>query len=75
MPITRVLAPHDDGRMYEAELLDQWRTSDGSWRVVVRYSTEPGFTYIRAEPADRCINPCLTDRSSVRQKRKSVPVV
>jgi hypothetical protein len=25
MPATRVLAPHDDGRMYPAELLDQYR--------------------------------------------------
>jgi hypothetical protein len=54
MPTTYVLAPHDDGRMYPAELLDQYRGRDGSWRVVVRYSTEPGSTYIRAEPAERC---------------------
>jgi hypothetical protein len=54
MPATRVLAPHDDGRMYPAELLDQYRGRDGSWRVVVRFTTEPGSTYIRAEPADRC---------------------
>jgi hypothetical protein len=42
MPATHALAPHDDGRMYPAELLDQYRGRDGSWRVVVRYSTEPG---------------------------------
>jgi hypothetical protein len=54
MLATHVLAPHDDGRMYEAELLDQYRERDGSWRVVVSYSSEPGSRYIRAEPADRC---------------------
>src|SRR6478752_7285827 len=37
-----------------AELMDQYEGRDGSWRVVVRYSTEPGSTYIRAEPTDRC---------------------
>ena len=54
MPPIRVLAPHDDGHMYPAELLDQYRGRDGSWRVVARYSTEPWSTYTRAEPADQC---------------------
>jgi hypothetical protein len=54
VPATHVLAPHDDGRWYLAELLDQYRSRDGSWRVVVTYSTEPGSTYIRAEPAASC---------------------
>ncbi len=54
MPATYVPAPHDDGRMYPAELLDQWRTRDGSWRVVVSYSTEPGSRYIRAMQAEEC---------------------
>jgi hypothetical protein len=54
MPTTRVLAPHDDGRMYPAELQDQYRSRDGSWRVVVRFTTEPGATHVLAMPADRC---------------------
>jgi|1186.fasta_scaffold565894_2 hypothetical protein len=41
-------------KMYPAELLDLYQGRDASWWVVVRYSTEPGSTYIRAEPADRC---------------------
>ena len=46
---THVLAPHDDGRFREAALLDQYRSrADGSWRVVVRYSTGAGLTYVRA---------------------------
>ena len=50
-----VFAPHDDGRFYVVELLDQYRDHrDRSWRVVVRYSTGPCETYIRAEPASRC---------------------
>ncbi len=52
---THVLAPHDDGRFREAALLDQYRSrTDGSWRVVVRYSTGAGLTYVRAMPADDC---------------------
>ena len=47
-----VLAPHDDGRWWPAEVLDQYRDrADGSWRVVVTYSTVPGMRYIRAMPA------------------------
>jgi hypothetical protein len=52
---THVLAPHDDGRFREATLLDQYRSrADGSWRVVVRYSTAAGLTYVRAMPAADC---------------------
>jgi hypothetical protein len=52
---THVLAPHDDGRFREAALLDQYRSrTDGSWRVVVRYSTGAGLTYVRAMPAADC---------------------
>jgi len=40
--------------MYEAELLDRYRGRDGSWRVVVRFTTEPGSTYVLAMPADEC---------------------
>ena len=54
MPTKSVLALHDDGRWWPAEVLDQYRASaDGEWRVVVTYSTAPGMRYIRAEPADR----------------------
>ena len=53
--VTHVLAPHDDGRFREATLLDQYRSrTDGSWRVVVRYSTGAGLTYVRAMPAADC---------------------
>jgi hypothetical protein len=52
---THVLAPHDDGRFREAALLDQFRSrADGSWRVVVRYSTAAGLTYVRAMAAADC---------------------
>ncbi len=52
---THVLAPHDDGHFRLAALLDQYRSrSDGTWRVVVRYSTAPGSTYVRAMPAADC---------------------
>ena len=55
MPASHVLAPHDDGRWWVAELLDQYRDRrDGLWHVVVRYTTGPGFTYIRAMPAADC---------------------
>jgi hypothetical protein len=50
-----VLVLHDDDRWWPGEVLDQYRDRvDGSWRVVVTYSTGPGLRYIRAEPADRC---------------------
>jgi hypothetical protein len=42
---------HDDGRWYEAELLDQHR-SQGRWRAVVRYSVAPGMRYVRGLWAD-----------------------
>lgn len=52
---THVLAPHDDGLYRVADLLDQFRSrDDGSWRVVVRYTTGAGQTYVRAMPAADC---------------------
>jgi hypothetical protein len=43
MPATHVLVPHDDGQWYVAQLLDQVRDRrDGTWRVVVSYTTGPG---------------------------------
>lgn len=52
---THVLAPHDDGVLRVAALLDQYRSrDDGEWRVVVRYTVEPGYTYVRAMPAADC---------------------
>jgi hypothetical protein len=36
-------------------VLDQARSrDDGHWRVVVRFTTEPGSTYVLAMPADQC---------------------
>jgi hypothetical protein len=51
LPATHVLYRHDDGRWFEARLLQQWRVP-GGWRVQVTYSTAPGFTFTRGEPAD-----------------------
>lgn len=46
--------PHDDGQLWVATVLDQVRDRrTGGWRVIARYSTGPGQTYIRAEPAER----------------------
>jgi hypothetical protein len=54
-PDRQILVEHDDGRWYVAGLLDQYRDRrTGGWRVVVTYSTGPGLTFIRAEPADHC---------------------
>ena len=50
-PVKYVQVRHDDGRWYEAELLDQHR-SGGRWRAVVRYSVAPGMRYMRGEWAD-----------------------
>jgi hypothetical protein len=51
---TQVLAPHA-GDWWPADVLDQYRSrDDGQWRVVVRYTTEPGSTYVLAMPAARC---------------------
>lgn len=50
----QVLAPHE-GRWIVADVLDQVRSrDDGHWRVVVRFTTEPGSTYVLAMPADQC---------------------
>jgi hypothetical protein len=51
---TQVLVEHE-GRWLVADVLDQVRSrDDGHWRVVVRFSTEPGATYLLAMPADQC---------------------
>jgi hypothetical protein len=51
---TPVLVPHD-GDWWQADVLDQYRSRDqGRWRVVVRFTTEPGSTYVLAMPTDRC---------------------
>jgi hypothetical protein len=49
----QVLAPHD-GSWWTADVLDQYRGREGDWRVVVRFTTEPGSTYVLAMPADQC---------------------
>jgi hypothetical protein len=49
---TQVLV-EDGGTWWPADVLDQYRSGDqGRWRVVVRFTTEPGSTYL-AMPADR----------------------
>jgi hypothetical protein len=53
-PSKQVLVEHD-GRWLIADLLDQVRSrDDGQWRVVVRFTTEPGSTYVLATPTDQC---------------------
>lgn len=70
--VTHVLAPHDDGQFREATLLDQYRSRrDGSWRVVVCYSTGAGLTYVRAMPAADCRR---LDDPSVRPAAAEAPV-
>jgi hypothetical protein len=68
---TQVLAPHA-GRWWVADVLDQVRSrDDGHWRVVVRFTTEPGSTYVLAMLAEECRslrvstpdNPVLTETS------------
>ena len=49
----QVLAPHH-GAWWTADVLDQYRGRDGNWRVVVRFTTEPGSTYVLAMPAEEC---------------------
>jgi hypothetical protein len=50
----QVLAPHA-GCWWSADVLDQYRSrDDGHWRAVVRFTTEPGSTYVLAMPADQC---------------------
>ena len=63
MPASHVLTPHDDGRLYVSELLDRYRDRrDALWHVVVRYTTEPGFAYVRAMPAADCERGYPTNR-------------
>jgi hypothetical protein len=49
----QVLAPHAD-QWWPADVLDQYRGREGCWRVVVRFTTAPGSTYVLAMPADLC---------------------
>jgi hypothetical protein len=51
---TQVLVEHERVWLV-ADVLDQVRSrKDGHWRVVVRFTTEPGSTYVLAMPADEC---------------------
>jgi hypothetical protein len=53
MPTTYVEYLHDDGRWMLARLVQQVRSGpDRRWRVLVTYSTAPGFTFTRGEWAD-----------------------
>jgi hypothetical protein len=53
LPTTYVLYRHDDGRWYEARLLQQVRSGPARrWHVLITYSTAPGFTFGRGEWAD-----------------------
>jgi hypothetical protein len=53
MPATHLLYRHDDGRWYRAEIVQQIRSGpEQRWRVLVTYTTAPGFTYTRGEWAD-----------------------
>jgi hypothetical protein len=50
----QVLVEHGGG-WWVADVVDQVRSrKDGSWRVVVRLSSEPGSTYVLAMQADEC---------------------
>jgi hypothetical protein len=50
----QVLALHD-GRWWVADALDLVKSrDDGHWWVVVRFTTDPGSTYVLAMPAERC---------------------
>lgn len=53
MPRTYVQYRHDDGRWFEARVVQQIRSGPGRrWRVLVSYATAPGFTFGRSEWAD-----------------------
>jgi hypothetical protein len=53
MPATHLLYRHDDGRWMRARIVQQIRSGpDQRWRVLVTYTTAPGFTYTRGEWAD-----------------------
>jgi hypothetical protein len=53
LPTTELLYRHDDGRWYRALLIQQIRSGpQRRWRVLVRYTTEPGYQYMRPEWAD-----------------------
>jgi hypothetical protein len=53
MPATHLLYRHDDGRWVRARIVQQIRSgADQRWRVLVTYTTAPGFTYTRGEWAD-----------------------
>lgn len=52
MSSKRILVQHEDCWRV-ATLLRQYRY-DGRWRVLVRYTTTPGFTFLQARWADEC---------------------
>jgi hypothetical protein len=53
MPASHVLVEHE-GAWRVAELLRRYRL-DGRRRVLVRYGTAPGYTFLRARWADECL--------------------
>jgi hypothetical protein len=53
MPAAHLLYRHDDGRWVRARIVQQIRSGpDLRWRVLMTYTTAPGFTYTRGEWAD-----------------------
>ncbi|MDQ1667403.1 MAG: hypothetical protein QOH75_3434 [Actinomycetota bacterium] len=53
MPATHLLYSHDDGRWLRARIVQQIRSGpEQRWRVLVTYTTAPGFTFTRGEWAD-----------------------
>ncbi|MDT7786681.1 MAG: hypothetical protein QOF58_5100 [Pseudonocardiales bacterium] len=53
MPATHLLYRHDDGRWLRARIVQQVRSGPNQrWRVLVTYTTAPGFTFTRGEWAD-----------------------
>jgi hypothetical protein len=71
-PSKQILVEHEDGRWYPAGLLDQYRSRDGTWRVVVTDTTTPGSTYMMAMPADLCrpLSELENDQSDNAQARR-----
>jgi hypothetical protein len=57
-----------DGAWYTATLLDAWRGADG-WRAVVRYSTAPGWQYVRAVSYDE-VRPDDQEAQGCNRKRR-----
>jgi hypothetical protein len=75
LPATHVLYRHDDGRWYEARVLQQIRSgSERRWRVLVTYTTAPGFTHTRGEWADSDVLAPLGAQESYRPSIDDVDV-